>query len=233
MGKALIAITSYFGPFYDDGAKTGLFFVEALHPYETFTQKGYEVTFVSEDGTFGWDEHSVAEAFLPAGKDREIYEDKNSTFMKAISNVKKPSEVNADDYDIFFAAGGHGTTFDFPKASGLHELAAKIWSNNKVVAAVCHGPLIFSNLLVDGKPLIENKKVTGFTDEAEAIMKLDGTMKKYGLKTVKDIAQECGATYVEPADPWSSYTVTDGKLVTGVNPASAAECAEKSIAALN
>jgi D-lactate dehydratase len=36
--KALIAITSYHGVIYPDGTKTGLFFTEALHPFEVLTQ---------------------------------------------------------------------------------------------------------------------------------------------------------------------------------------------------
>ncbi len=36
--KALIAITSYNGVIYPDGTKTGLFYTEALHPYEVLTQ---------------------------------------------------------------------------------------------------------------------------------------------------------------------------------------------------
>lgn len=232
MVKVLLAITSHHDVFYQDGAKTGLFFVEALHPFEEFHKANAEITFVSETGTFGYDEHSLSQDFLQ-GDDRAIFENKDSAFMKAISTVKKASDLKAEDYDVFFAAGGHGCLFDFPKATALHALASKMWADGKVVAAVCHGPLIFSNLkTISGEPLIKGKKVTGFTDVGEQVMGLDGLMKSQGLKTPKDVAIEEGATYVEPAEPWGSFAVVDGKLVTGVNPASAAECAQKLLSAI-
>jgi len=59
--KVLLAITSYNGVFYDDGKKTGLFYGEALHPYEEFKKAGFEVDLATETGTFGIDEHSVSE----------------------------------------------------------------------------------------------------------------------------------------------------------------------------
>lgn len=232
MVNVLFALTSHHDVFYDDGAKTGLFFVEALHPFHTFHKANANITFVSETGTFGWDEHSLSADFLQ-GDDRKTYEDKDSDFMKAIGNVKKASDLSPEDYDVFFAAGGHGCLFDFPKATALHLLASKIWAKGGVVSAVCHGPLIFNNMKAqDGEALIKGKKITGFADQGEVIMQLDQKMKAQGLKTPKDVAVAEGANWVEPADPWGLFVVTDGKLVTGVNPASASETAEKALAAL-
>lgn len=232
MVKALLALTSYNGKFYDDGANTGVFFVEAYHPWAHLVKEGVEVTFVSETGTFGWDEHSISEAFLQ-GDDRKVYEDANSDFNKALKDVKKPSEVNAADFDIFFAAGGHGAVFDFPKAKGLHKLAYEIYTQKKVLAAVCHGPLIFENLDdAFGQRLIRGKKITGFTDEGEAQLKLENIFKEQNLHTPREVAELSGATYVDPPSPWESFVVVDGNLVTGVNPASATDTVAKSLEVL-
>ncbi|CAI5758594.1 unnamed protein product [Candida verbasci] len=230
--KVLLAVTSYYGPFYDDGAKTGLFATEAIEPFEIFRKQGFEVTIASETGKFGYDEHSLSQDFL-AGEARKIYEDKNSEFNKAINNIKKASDLDASDYDIFFAAGGHGTLFDFDKAAALHEIAKITYEDkNGVVSAVCHGPVIFQNLnLADGTPLIKGKKVTGFTDKGEQEMKVVDALRKYAVPTVKQIAEEEGATYVEPQGPWDTFTVTDSKIVTGVNPQSAEKTASDAIKA--
>lgn len=56
MVKVLLALTSYNETFYSDGKKTGVFVVEALHPFEVFRKKGYEIQLASETGTFGWDD---------------------------------------------------------------------------------------------------------------------------------------------------------------------------------
>lgn len=68
--RALIAITSYNEVFYDGGKKTGLYWSEALHPYNVFREAGIEVDVASEKGTFGYDEHSITEEALdPESKD--------------------------------------------------------------------------------------------------------------------------------------------------------------------
>ncbi|EDK43863.1 glutathione-independent methylglyoxalase [Lodderomyces elongisporus] len=227
MVKALIAITSYNEPFYDDGAKTGLFVSEALEPFLEFAQKGYDITFASETGTFGYDEHSLSKDFLQ-GKAREVYEDKDSAYNKTIAQIKKASDLVDTKFDVFFAAGGHGAIFDFPKATDLHKIAAKTWENGNVVSAVCHGPAIFENLnLSNGEPLIKGRKITGFTDIGEEQLGVQDIIKKDNLLTVPQVAKKEGAEYVEPKGPWDNFTVSDGKLITGVNPQSAVETARK------
>ncbi|EDO14391.1 hypothetical protein Kpol_196p3, partial [Vanderwaltozyma polyspora DSM 70294] len=218
--KVLISLTSDNEVFYLDGARTGVFVVEAMHPYNAFTKKGFQVDFVSETGTFGWDDHSLAPDFL-SSQDKLDFDDKESDFNQCIRNVKKASDINPDEYCIFFASAGHGTLFDYPTAKGLQKIASEIYDNNGVVAAVCHGPAIFDGLIEKktGKPLIEGKAITGFTDIGEVILKVHGVMKEKNLLSVEDIAKKYNAKYLPPIGPWDDYSVTDGKLITGVNPA--------------
>lgn len=232
MPKVLFAVTSYQGPFYDDGAKTGLFTVEAIHPYEVFSAKGYDITVVSETGSFGYDEHSTAEPFL-TGDDLAVFQDPHSAYNIAFKDVKKASDVNAEEYDIFFAAGGHGCVFDFPKAKDLVKAAETIYSKGGVVSAVCHGPAIFESMKdpATGKSIIEGKNVTGFLDEAETMLGLEGAFEKYNVETPQKLFKKVGATFKAPAGPWDDLAVTDGRIVTGTNPASAASTAKAAILA--
>ena len=48
--------------------------------------------------------------------------------------------VDADQFNVIFYVGGHGTMWDFPHDREIAELAATIYQANGVVAAVCHGP---------------------------------------------------------------------------------------------
>lgn len=230
MVRALIAVTSYNEKFYEDGKKTGLFVTEALHPFIDFRAHGIEVDFVSENGSWGVDEHSTVPDFLK-GDDAEIWNNKSSEFNVALSKIKKAAEINPDDYDIFFASAGHGTLFDYPTAKGLQSILAQIWYNGGVVAAVCHGPAIFDGLLdpATNEPLIKGKTITGFTDVGEDILGVSKTMKDLGLLSISEIAAKNGAKYSEPEGPWDDYTYVDGRLVTGVNPQSASSTAKKAI----
>ena len=48
---------------------------------------------------------------------------------------------------------------------------------------------------------------------------------------VEDMLKDNGGTY-KKGDDWASFVVTDGKLVTGQNPASSEEAARKLLALL-
>ncbi|CCH62531.1 hypothetical protein TBLA_0H02470 [Henningerozyma blattae CBS 6284] len=233
--KAVIALTSHSGPFFADGKKTGVFSVETLYPYHIYRDNGFEVDFVSIDGKFGWDDYSLASDFL-SGKDLEEFNDKTSDFNVTLRNIKTPDQIlkNINDYKIFYASAGHGCLYDYPTATGLHEIASKIYENNGVVAAVCHGPVIFEGImdLKTGKKLVEGKSVTAFTDIGEKILKVDDIMKDKGFDTPETALWKLGAKYLSPIGPFDDYSITDGRVVTGANPASASSTAIRSVNAL-
>ena len=235
--SVVIGITSFCGPFYSDGANTGLFVIEAMHPFNVYRKQGYDVTFVSENGKYGFDDHSLAADFL-SGQDKADYENADSEFQKALHATKPAADVSGKDYDIFFAAAGHGTLYDFPTASGLQRIAAEVYAHGGIVAAVCHGPVIFANLRelangsAQGPLLAAGKSITGFTDIGEEVLGVMDKMRAEKLPTVEDIAKDVGAKYLAPIGPWDDYSITDGRLVTGVNPASAGSTATRSINAL-
>ncbi len=78
--KVLIAISSFNGPIYPTGHKTGLFLTEALDPYEVFVAAGFDVDLASETGTFGFDFNSLQPPFL-SGSSKAIYNNLDHPFM--------------------------------------------------------------------------------------------------------------------------------------------------------
>ena len=88
--KALIAVSSFNGGIYPGGHKTGVFFVEALHPYEVLTAAGFEVDLASETGTFGWDEISLSPPFLSGSEHAILNNPKHSFMVKMKSQLKNP-----------------------------------------------------------------------------------------------------------------------------------------------
>jgi putative intracellular protease/amidase len=73
----------------------------------------------------------------------------------------------------------------------------------------------------DGEPLVKGRKVAGFTNSEEEAVGLTQVVPFL----VEDMLKAKGGDYSKGAD-WSSYVLTDGKLVTGQNPASSREAAE-------
>jgi len=76
----------------------------------------------------------------------------------------------------------------------------------------------------EGKPLVEGRKVTGFTNSEEEAVGLTQIVPFL----VEDELIAKGGIYSKGAD-WSSYVVTDGLLITGQNPTSSTEAAEELI----
>ena len=113
--------------------------------------------------------------------------------------------------------------WDFPNNKKLAKIAAKIYENDGIVAAVCHGPSALVNIkLSNGNYLVEGKTVSVFTNEEEANVKLENVVPFL----LEDKLIERGAT-VDKATMWQEKVSVDKRLVTGQNPASAKLAAEK------
>src|ERR1700735_2026665 len=176
---AIIAISSFNGAIYPDGHKTGLFFTEALHPFEVLVAAGFEVDLASETGTFGFDFNSLQPPFL-AGSDKAAYNNPNHPFMvKLNSHLKKASDLKKGEYGVFFASAGHAALYDYPTAKGLQAIAADVWDRGGIVGTVFHAPAIFPGVIDSktGKSIIEGKTVTGFTIEGELIFRILDRMR--------------------------------------------------------
>jgi D-lactate dehydratase len=119
--------------------------------------------------------------------------------------------------------------------AGLQDVAAKMYADGSIISAVCHGGAIFPGIkspLTD-KSIIAGRKVTGFTTKGEEEEGVLDTIKSWKRPTIEQAAADCGATYVSPPGPWDSFTQTDGRIVTGANPASAHATAEAAVKAFD
>lgn len=208
--KILFVVTSH-DKKGSTGEPTGYYLAEVSHAWKVLKEAGYEIDFVSPKGgkppVDGFD--------LTDAENKEFWEDKY--YQDKINNSQKPVDVKSEDYQAIYYAGGHGAVWDLPDNAEIWAIAAKIYENNGVVAAVCHGPAGIVNIkLNNGKYLVDGKKVNGFTNEEETAVKLD----KVVPFLLEDKLIERGGIY-EKSAPWKEHVVTDQRLVTGQNPQSA------------
>ena|SRR6516164_3267365 len=204
--KALISISSFSGAIYPGGLKTGLFYTEALHPFEVLTDAGFEVDLASETGTCGLH-----------------------------SRLKKASELKSEEYGLFFASAGHAALYDYPTAKDLQAVAADIWDRGGIVGTVCHGPAILPGIIdpKTGKSIIEGKTVTGFTLEGEMLLGILNKLREDKVTLVVHAVTGVGAFYSSSMGAMDDYSITCGRLVTGTNPASARSAAERAVKAFD
>lgn len=202
------------------GQKTGFWIEEFAAPYYALKDKGVEITLASpKGGQPPIDPKSASEDFAtPATK--RFNEDKET--QQILANTIKLSTVNHTDYDAIFYPGGHGPLWDLAEDKNSISLIESFYKNNKPVAAVCHAPAIFKHTKgTDGKPLVNGKKVTGFTNSEEEAVQLTSVVPFL----VEDMLKENGGIYSKTQD-WNPHAVEDGLLITGQNPASSELVAE-------
>lgn len=214
---------------YDDGAEhpTGLWLSELAHAWEVFDEQGYEQTIVSPaGGAVPLEPRSLK--FPNYDKVARAWRD-DPAKMALLENTLSPDEVNAADFDAIYYTGGHAVMYDFPDSGGLQRITREIWENGGVVSSVCHGYCGLLNVtLSDGSLLVDGRHLTGFAWREEVLARVDKLVPYNAEQAMK----ERGARYEKAKLPFVSYAVIDGNLVTGQNPGSAKETAEKVVQTL-
>ncbi|PLS20088.1 type 1 glutamine amidotransferase domain-containing protein [Neptunicoccus cionae] len=224
--KILMVLTSH-DKLGDTGNKTGFWLEEFAAPYYVFKDAGAEITLASPKGG--------QPPLDPSSDSEDAQTDATKRFkgddaaQKELANTKVLSEVSADGFDAIFYPGGHGPLWDLAEDADSARLIETFASSDRPVGAVCHAPAVFKHTKgSDGKPLVSGRKVTGFTNSEEEGVGLTDVVPFL----VEDMLKSNGGDY-HKGDDWASFVVTDGKLVTGQNPASSEEAAERLLALLS
>lgn len=219
--RALIVLTSH-GELGDTGRSTGYYLPEAAHPWKVFTDAGMLVDLVSVRGG-----EPPADGVDLSDPVQRAFRDDPEMAAK-LADTPKPGEIDPAAYDVVFYAGGHGVMWDFPGNTELAGIGRQVYEKGGVVAAVCHGPAGLVDLtLSDGSYLVAGKRVAAFTNAEESAVGLTEAVPFL----LADTLVERGAHHV-PAPNFEANVVTDGRLVTGQNPASATGVAEAVVVAL-
>ena len=138
-----------------------------------------------------------------------------------LANTSRLADARAGDHDAVFYPGGHGPMWDLAEDPTSIALIEAFYGAGKPVAAVCHAPGVLRHVQFEGQPLVKGKRVTGFTNGEEEAVHLTRVVPFL----VEDELKRLGGLYEKAAD-WASFVVTDGRLVTGQNPASSRAGAE-------
>lgn len=118
--------------------------------------------------------------------------------------------------------------YDMPDNTKLSELINNMWKKGGIVSAVCHGPAGLVGAKDEkGNPLVKNRKISCFTNSEEAAV---GNTEVVPF-LLEDKLKELGGVF-ERVDDWQSIAITDGKLITGQNPASSSAVAEAIVKAM-
>jgi len=216
--KILMVLTSH-DQLGNTGRKTGFWLEEFAAPYFVFRDAGVELTLVSPKGG---QPPIDPKSDLPENQTPAMARfKKDAAAQKALANTGKLADVKSSDYDTVFYPGGHGPMWDLAESPDSIALLESFYSSGKPVALVCHSPGVLRHVKYKGEPLVKGKHVTGFTNGEEEAVQLT----KVVPFLVEDELLRLGAIYEKVAN-WGAFSVTDGRLITGQNPASSTATAQ-------
>lgn len=216
----LVVLTSH-DTLGESGEKTGFWLEEFVAPYYVLKDAGAELTLASPKGG--------QPPIDPKSNLPDFQTDATRRFEQDVlaqNHLANTFNLNSiyrlERFDAIFYPGGHGPLWDLTDNPDSIALIEAFIAADKPVASVCHAPAVLLNVK-DAKEnyLLENKKVTGFSNSEEEAVGLTQVVPFL----LEDKLIERGALYAK-GDDWTSFVIVDGNLITGQNPASSEATAE-------
>ncbi len=216
--KILMVLTSH-DQLGDTGLKTGFWLEEGAAPYFVFRDAGVQLTLASpKGGQPPIDPKSdQPENQTPA----QVRFKSDEAAQRAFASTVRLADVKSNDFDTVFYPGGHGPMWDLAEDLVSIALLEAFYNSGKPIALVCHSPGVLRHVQYNGEPLVKGKQVTGFTNGEEQEMKLTSVVPFL----VEDELLRLGAIF-EKKSNWQPFSITDGRLITGQNPASSTSTAQ-------
>ncbi|MCC2978325.1 type 1 glutamine amidotransferase domain-containing protein [Sphingomonas sp. PL-96] len=216
--KVLMVLTSH-DRLGDTGRKTGFWLEELAAPYYAFKDAGADITLASPQGGRPPLDPKSNEPDFQTDETRRFEAD--AAAMKHLGETVLLAQVSSGDFDTVFYPGGHGPLWDLAEDKTSIALIESFIGADKPAAFVCHAPGALRHVKgADGRPLVDGKRVTGFTNTEEEGVGLTEVVPFL----VEDELKAKGGIFSRGPD-WGSYVVQDGLLITGQNPGSSAATA--------
>lgn len=200
------------------GWPIGFWAAELTHPLHVFEQAGYEVDLVSTSGgdlemdaysnpndASGYSAHDIVSLGY-------LQLDRFRTMLKNTSSI---NNISHEPYSAIFLVGGQGPMYTFKGNETLQKLFSAFYLAGKPSAAVCHSTtLLLETRLPSGALLVSGKTWTGFADAEEdyADQAVGMKIQPYRIETE---ARKLVGTHFKVSDPFASYAIADGNLITG------------------
>jgi putative intracellular protease/amidase len=213
LNKILFVVTSH-SELGNTGKKTGLWIEEFAAPFYKLHDLGKQIVIASPKGG---QTPIDPKSDLPENKTeatKRYYSDKET--QDRLSNTVKLATVSEADFDTIFYPGGHGPMWDLSQDKDSAKLIEAFYFHGKPVTLVCHAPVALKYARrPDGRWLIEDKRVTAFTNTEEETAELTNVVPFL----LEDMLKQRDARFVKGED-WKPFVTRDGLLITGQNPAS-------------
>ncbi len=197
-----------------NGKPTGVFASEMTVPYYIWTDAGMEVDLASPlGGVIPVDPQSYRPVIRTTHDDRALGD---ALLQKKLSESLSIEDVDVDNYDVIYFAGGWGAAFDLGFSESIGEKVTEANRKGKVLGGVCHGPLGFLKAKNEnGEPLVKGRRITAVTDKQVRDLRITSTPHHPETELRRLEADfRCAHKF---RDPFANWWEVDGNLVTGQN----------------
>jgi putative intracellular protease/amidase len=195
----------------------GFWAEEVVDPYQILTDAGHTVLVATPGGapaplqTYSLDESMTGSAERSAQLKAAL-----DALGDKLQHPVALSSVNDTDIDAIYIPGGTGPMEDLCADRDLGRILTELQTRNALISAACHGPAALLSARDDnGRWIFAGYQATGYSNEEEK-QGSPGEAAPFRLETK---LREEGA--------WSPFVIRDRNLITGQNPASAAEIARQ------
>jgi putative intracellular protease/amidase len=221
--KSVLFITTSHNDLGESGLKTGVWLEEVATPYYRLREESIHIEIASVDGgNIPIDPVSESKNWMT--EDTIRFKD-DKTAMLLMNTSLRLDKVNPSEYDLVYFPGGHGPMWDFVNNPLLNNTLQHFIQEDKVIAAMCHGVSVLVDTFdADGNVFVKGREITSFADSEE----IGVGAEKLVPFLLESKLTELGGIYSKGND-FSSYTIVDKNLITGQNPASSSEMADKMI----
>lgn len=227
-------------------SQVGYTWDEVILPFAQFQKSGCEVVFATPLGKSAKLDplsikiRPILNLFgLGTSKSFSPKTNLGQKLLHLLQSPRSLKEIDSQDFDALFIAGGHGSLFDLNQNKSLHKLILDFDKQQKPIGVVCHASSTLAFITEDNRPFLTHRRVTGFPIIWEKIALISGQINQAFLPLPFLTGEKLnhfatGRTFwdriFETINPW--YTISDGNIISGVGPKSAATVAKKMLARL-
>lgn len=216
--KVLLILTSH-DALGDTGQKRGFRLEAFAAPCCAFREAGADVVLASPKGGQPPLDPSGDTEDARGADTRRSRDDVDA--RAALRDAKVLWQMGMDGFDAVFHPGGHGPLWDLAEDAGSRRILEAFAATGRPVGPVCHAPGAFRHARgADGASLVCGKVVTGVANAREEAVGLTNVVPFLLEGMLRENAADC-----RKGEDRADFSVTDGTLVTGRNPASSASAA--------
>ncbi len=219
---------------------------EAAVPWRVLRDAGIEVVFATPDGTTAaCDPKALAGVVFgqigATAKDAATYREMaaDPAFVKPISFAS----IDVTQFDALHLPGGHAPGMrPYLESTLLQEKAVEFFHANKLVSAICHGPIVLARAIdpKTGRSVLSGRRMTGLTKLLEragfwlTVWTLGRRFRTYPAYVQDEVVEAQGSTGLFERGPVvpsysNPFVVADGNLLTARWPGDAQGLAERMV----